>query len=350
MNYLRLLLFPFSLVYGFVVWVRNRFYDCGWKKSTSFSIPTIGIGNLEVGGSGKTPLTEYLIRNLSPKYKIATLSRGYGRKTRGFRWVGVHDEVSLVGDEPLQMKQKFPDISVSVCESRVEGIHQLQKNHDLVLLDDAFQHRAATLGYHILVFDYNHLAYPKLLLPAGNYRDLFSERKRADLIVISKCPTFMSMDERVKINYQMVNNGQKVIFSSIKYADNLQQIITGETMKLSSIQQETKVLLITGIAKPQPLLTELRKYTNYITHHFYSDHHQFSKKNMLKLVEEFEKLPSGNKIIITTEKDATRLNTAENKSYIINLPVYQLPIEVCFLDNDKAVFDQSIKEYVTSDK
>ncbi|WP_353133308.1 tetraacyldisaccharide 4'-kinase [Pseudopedobacter sp.] len=350
MNYLRLILLPFSVIYGLVVWFRNRLYDWGLFPSQSFNLPIISVGNLEVGGSGKTPLTEYLVILLA-KYRIATLSRGYGRKTKGFRWVSQTDDSTLSGDEPLQIKNKFPGIDVAVCEDRVAGVKQLQANHQVVILDDAYQHRAIKPGFNILVFNYHHLKRPRFLLPAGNYRDWFLERKRADILLISKCPDGLNLGERDAIVRKMKPfSYQKVVFSAIRYAGNLSHIVSKEVRPIHIINRETSVLLITGIANPMPLVKEIQKYTKKITHHFYPDHHLFSTKNMLKLVSDFENLQGENKIIITTEKDAVRLNIKENQKHIYSLPVYQWPIEIAFLDNDQSVFDQEILNYVISNQ
>lgn len=188
MIYLRWLLFPFSLLYGLVVVIRNWCYNAGILKSREFDLPVIAVGNLDVGGAGKSPMTEYLIRLLKGNYKLATLSRGYGRKTKGFQVADAHAQASGIGDEPAQFKNKFPNVTIAVAEKRVEGIEQLQSSHDLIILDDAYQHRAVKPGFSILLFDYNRIREPRLLLPAGNLREPFAGRKRADIIVISKCP------------------------------------------------------------------------------------------------------------------------------------------------------------------
>ena len=196
MKYLRWLLVPFSLLYcSLVVIIRNYCYDAGLLKSTSFPTkPVISVGNLDVGGAGKSPMTEYLIRLLKDKYKLATLSRGYGRKTKGY--LTATATATNLGDEPAQYKAKFPDITVAVCEKRVEGIQKLLPDHGVILLDDAFQHRAVSPGLSILLLDYNRLGEPHLLLPAGNLREPFSGRWRAQVIVVTKCPATLSDDEK----------------------------------------------------------------------------------------------------------------------------------------------------------
>ena len=346
MQILRLLLFPFSLVYGFVIFLRNKCYDWGWFKSREFQIPIISVGNLEVGGSGKTPMVEYLIRLLKSDFQLSTLSRGYGRKTKGFRWVKPDDEASQTGDEPLQIKRKFEDVGVAVCENRVFGIQEIEKKYQLILMDDAFQHRAVKPGLSILLFDYFQLHKPKLLLPAGNYRESFSGRKRADILIVTKTPEDISSAERQKITENLRPfSYQKVFFSAIAYHQNLNQIFTGQTLAVENLSQETHILLITGIAKTAPLLSKLQKYSRHIIHHAYADHHQFSQKNMLKLVTEFKQLEVADKIIITTEKDAVRLKAIEFKEAIKDLPIYEWPIAVTFDEIEKTEFDNLIKEY-----
>ncbi|RRN77562.1 tetraacyldisaccharide 4'-kinase [Pseudoxanthomonas sp. SGD-10] len=348
MKFCRLLLFPFSIIYGIVVWLRNRFYDLGWLKSTKFDFPVIVVGNLEVGGSGKTPITEYLVKLLSI-YKVTVLSRGYGRKTKGFRWVSATDESSLAGDEPLQIKKKFPKIKVAVCEKRVEGLQKIKEEIDeaVAVLDDAYQHRALTPGFSILVFDYNRLKEPRLLLPAGNYRDGFSERKRADLVLISKCPQMLTHGERVQISKKLLTGQQKIVFASIVYSNRLVGVFDDSQYILpEDIGSDTEVILLTGIAKPELLFNHLEQYTKRIRHHNYPDHHPFNKKNILKLVEDYESIKTTNKVIITTEKDAVRLTTSGYEKHLAKLRVFKWPIQIAFNQTDKDIFDQEILNYV----
>ena len=203
MKYLRLLLLPFSWLYGLVVIIRNAFYDAGIYSSRSFDIPVISVGNLDVGGAGKSPMTEYLIRLLRPNFKLATLSRGYGRKTQGYLVADVDAKAALVGDEPAQFKHKFRDITVAVCEKRVIGIEKLSYAHQVIILDDAYQHRAVKPGLSILLFDYGRINEPRLMLPAGNLREPFSGRKRADVVVVSKCPLDMDAQQMQAVNFEV---------------------------------------------------------------------------------------------------------------------------------------------------
>lgn len=351
MQSFRILLYPFSLIYGLIVFIRNTCYDAGIFKSKSFKIPIISVGNLELGGSGKTPMVEYLIRLLKDDFKLSTLSRGYGRKTKGFRWVKPDEDSNLTGDEPLQIKLKFQNVGVAVCENRVIGIQEIQQQHDLILMDDAFQHRAVKPGFSLLLFDYHQIQKPKILLPAGNYREFFSGRKRADIIVMTKCPEVLSESEMKILELQMeLYPHQKIFFSSISYAEDLKAVFKDEKLTIKTTKSATQVLLLTGIAKTAPLLQELKKYTEHIIHHAYADHHPFSPKNMLKLVGDFEALPGDDKIIITTEKDAVRLKAGAFKSMIQNFPIYAWPIEINFLANRKTEFDNIIQKYARSNQ
>jgi tetraacyldisaccharide 4'-kinase len=366
MKYLRWLLFPFSLLYCLVIIIRNWCYDSGVFKSYKFDKPVISVGNLDVGGAGKSPMTEYLIRLLKVDYKLATLSRGYGRTTKGYLEAGVPDEspglddvlqpathnsqlttANQIGDEPAQFKHKFPDITVAVCEKRVDGIKQLLPDHDLILLDDAYQHRAVEPGLSILLFDYNRINEPHLLLPAGNLREPFSGRWRAQIIIITKCPPTLTTNEQAIIAGKIeLLPYQQLFFSSIAYQPlyNLEGQPGGV-----AIDNDTTVFLLTGIANAQPLLHYLNGLTPHIIHHNYPDHHPFSLKNITKLADEFSACTSQKKIIITTEKDAQRLDEFRVKSVspvFTQMPVFVIPIGVEFLNGSGHRFDQLILEYV----
>lgn len=348
MQIIRYLLFPFSLLYGFITWVRNKLYDFGILKSHTFDIPVLSVGNLEVGGSGKTPATEYLVKLLEPKFSLATLSRGYGRITSGFRWVDASDNASLCGDEPLQIILNYPNVGVAVCEDRVRGVNLIKDTHDLVILDDAYQHRAIKPGLSILLFDFNRLNHPRFILPTGNYREFFGGRKRADILVVTKCPTtLLATEKKLIIKKLKPYSHQKVIFSFIAYADDLKPLTKGiDKISASSISQKTAVLLLTGIAKPQPLLDKIREKTPNITHHNYPDHHNFTSKNILKLVNNFKAIKAEHKIIITTQKDAIRLKDAAFEQQLNNLPIYYWQIGMAFADDDRLTFEETVANYV----
>ncbi len=344
MKYLRWLLFPFSLLYGLVVIIRNWCYDSGLFKSHKFNKPIISIGNLDVGGAGKSPMTEYLIRLLKDEHKLATLSRGYGRETTGFLTATVTTTATETGDEPAQFKLKFPDITVAVCEKRVEGIKNLLPDHDLILMDDAYQHRAVEPGLSILLFDHNRLNEPHLLLPAGNMREPFSGRWRAQIIVVTKCPVQLTVDEQPALA-QIIEPlpYQHLFFTAIAYQQL--QDLEGRPADIV-IDNDTTVFLLTGIANAQPLPGYLMGFTSHIIHHNYPDHHNFTLKNITKLAGEFTACPSQKKIIITTEKDAQRLEGSWLKTANGHLPVFVIPIRVEFLNGGGERFNQLIIDYV----
>jgi len=367
MKYLRWLLIPFSLLYGLVVIIRNWLYDAGFFKSEKFDNPVIAIGNLDIGGAGKSPMTEYLVRLLKNDYKVATLSRGYGRKTRGFLKAApaikkqelreenknspltTHHSLlaNQIGDEPAQFKHKFPDITVAVCEKRVEGIKQLLPEHDLIILDDAYQHRAVSAGLYILLFDYNRLNEPHLLLPAGNLREPFSGRWRAQVIIITKCPAQLSISQKESA-WQKIEPlpYQQLFFTSIAY-----QPLAGLGGQPAGLvkDKDTTVFLLTGIANAKPLLHYLNALTTHIIHHNYPDHHPFTLKNIAKLAAEFKACKTEKKLIVTTEKDAQRLEDSWFRSSLPDteiLPVFVIPIKVEFLDESGLQFNQLITNYV----
>ncbi|RZA04131.1 MAG: tetraacyldisaccharide 4'-kinase [Sphingobacteriaceae bacterium] len=345
MKYLRLLLFPFSLIYGLVVIIRNWLYDAGLFKSHQFNLPVIVIGNLEVGGAGKSPMTEYLVRLLKSGNKLAILSRGYGRDTKGYILADTSSTATQIGDEPAQFKTKFPDITVAVCEDRVHGINQLLPQHNLIVLDDAYQHRAVKPGLSILLFDYSKITQPHLLLPAGNWREPFSGRWRTNVIIITKCPEGLNEDEQGKLAaFVKPLPYQQLYFTTIAY-QNLQDMSSNDVD--ITLDATTTVFLLTGIANAQPLLHHLEKFTPDIVHHNYPDHHQFSLKNISKLAEDFAACKSQKKAIITTEKDAQRLREQSLQSLVNQLPILVLPIGVHFLNNSGNDFDKTVKEYVS---
>jgi tetraacyldisaccharide 4'-kinase len=344
MRYLRLLLFPFSLVYGLVILLRNWFYDTGLFKSQEFAVPIISVGNLEVGGAGKSPMTEYLIRLFKNDYKVATLSRGYGRITKGYLKASETATATTVGDEPAQFKHKFPNVTVAVCEKRVMGIKHLEHDHDIILMDDAYQHRAVKPGYSILLFDYTGLNHPQLMLPAGNLREPFMGRWRADILVVTKCPLTLSTTDQLKLEEKVKPlNYQQLFFTGITYLP-LQTLAGG--LSSAIIDQQTTIFLLTGIANPAPLVQHLHNSTTHIIHHNYPDHHRFTLKNISKLAVEFSACNSQKKLIITTEKDAQRLGEQELQRLVNQLPVLVIPIGVIFLNSGQQQFDQSVKNYV----
>jgi len=330
MQFLRKLLFPFSIIYDGVTTARNLFFDSGIFGSKSYSLPIIAVGNLSVGGTGKSPMVEYLIRLLQDDYKIATLSRGYRRKSEGFVLADESSTADDLGDEPMQFHHKFPKITVAVDANRQNGIAQLlQKvNPDVILLDDAYQHRKVTAGFYVLLTKYNDLYTDDLILPAGNLRESKRGAKRANAIIVTKCPNNITDADKEKIKAKIKPLAdQKVYFTTITY-DNY--IYGNDTkMQLSALKNK-KITLVTGIANPTPLIKHLNNTEIEFKHLAYKDHHNFT-------TTEIEFL-STKGLILTTEKDYMRL-----KAHLSNL--YYLPIQTAFL-KDEEQFDLQINGYV----
>ncbi|CAM1344446.1 tetraacyldisaccharide 4'-kinase [Tenacibaculum amylolyticum] len=339
MKLVRFLLFPFAIIYDIITSIRNLFFDRGILKSTSFKIPVIAVGNLSVGGTGKTPQIEYLIRLLKDDYKIAVLSRGYKRKTKGFQLVNDSHTAEDVGDEPLQFYSKFKGIHVAVDVNRTEGIQKLQEliQPDIVLLDDAFQHRKVNAGHYILLTKYNDLYSKDFLLPTGNLRESRSGAKRAKSIVVTKCPSDMSDIEREKIKKQLkVLPEQQVFFTTISYDED----IKGEekAINITDLKDE-KVTLVTGIANPTPLLSYLDEKEIEYKHVKFPDHHHFSSQDILK-IEATRKQLNEDGIILTTEKDYVRL-----QGKLAN--VFYIEIRTEFIKNEEG-FNMQVEEFVRS--
>jgi len=352
MQFLRLLLLPFSLIYGTVMAVRNLLYDRKILKATNFRIPILSVGNLTVGGTGKTPHIEYLIRLLKSEFKIATLSRGYGRKTSGFMLVSDPSTTSMIGDEPMQYHSKFKDVIVAVGEDRVAAIHNLalmEIKPEVILLDDAFQHRAVIAGLNILLIEYDQVMNVDYPLPAGNLREWKSGMKRADVIIITKSPAILVPIERKRIiEHLKPGVNQALFFTYYKYGEFTRVIGRQGMMFMSSsyyLENRFTIVLVTGIANPAGLIEYLRRHTDKIELIRFPDHHEYSLADVKKIQETFDNIANSNKIIVTTEKDAMRLRNPELEESMKQLPVFYLPIEVVF-HTEKEKFDQIITNYV----
>jgi tetraacyldisaccharide 4'-kinase len=334
MNILRKILFPFAIIYGVITSLRNFLYDTGVLKSYSFDLPVIVVGNLSVGGTGKTPQIEYLIRLLSEKYKIATLSRGYKRKSKGFILADANVNAAIIGDEPFQFYSKFPNIQVAVDANRKNGIEQLlsqTSKPELILLDDAFQHRKIKAGFYILLTSYNELYSDDFQLPTGNLRENRGGVKRANVIIVTKCPSDLSNDEQVKIRKKLaILDTQELYFTAIAYDEFVYS--ENEKRKVSEIENVDK-LLLAGIAKPQSFFAHLQNNNEECL--TFPDHHHFTEKDILEIKNKANK-----KIIITTEKDYVRL-----KGNISKEQLFYLPIQSKFISEGEN-FDKIINKYV----
>ncbi|MFA4045639.1 tetraacyldisaccharide 4'-kinase [Prevotella sp. PCHR] len=343
-------LLPLSWLYGIGVRIRNWMFDIGLKKSRSFDIPVISVGNLTVGGSGKTPHVEYLVRLLKDKVKVAVLSRGYKRKSKGYVLAEKQTRMQEIGDEPYQMKNKFADIYVAVDKDRCHGIEQLTGNKetndtDVIILDDAFQHRHVKPGINILLVDYHRLIIYDRLLPAGRLREPLSGKNRADIVIVTKCPQDMKpMDFRVIMRAMNLYPYQKLFFTTLKYG-RLIPAYCGEKRRLDSIGKNENILLLTGIASPEHMVTDLKPYTENIIQMNFPDHHQFTPKDIKMINEKFAGMPSP-KIIITTEKDNTRLFGMEGLSEEVRHNIFILPVEVSFMQEQEEMFNEKIIGYV----
>lgn len=328
---LRKLLFPFSILYDGVTSLRNLAYSKGWRESRSYPIPVISVGNLSVGGTGKSPMVEYLIDFLSEDYQIAVLSRGYKRKSSGFLEVQVKSTAEEVGDEPLQFKQKFPDVTVAVCADRREGIEQLIGKAEVILLDDAFQHRKVKPSFSILLTPFDDLFMNDLILPAGNLRESKRGAKRADVVVITKCPEGVAYSKLQEIQYDMeLEFPQKTFFSKIGYGKMIHGVTESLPLQYLSDKPFT---LVTGIANPKPLVEFLRGMKMDFKHEKFPDHHHFSNAEIDALAK--------NEIILTTEKDYMRLRPKLEK-----FALYYIPIKTMILNDQDLVFKKTVLEAV----
>ena len=342
-------LLPLSWFYGLGVRLRNQLFDMGVLKEQAFDIPVISVGNITVGGTGKTPHVEYLIRLLGEHMKIGVLSRGYKRKSKGYVLADKDTPMSTIGDEPYQMKTKFPNVFVAVDKNRRHGIERLitdeaTKNIEAILLDDAFQHRYVKPGINIMLADYHRFVINDKLLPAGCLREPLSGKNRADIVIITKCPTDLKpMEFRVLTKNIDLYPFQTLFFTTIDYGD-LQPVFGTESRKLNSLKH-TNVLLLTGIASPEQMKADLKHHCRHIEHMSFADHHQFVHKDMVALHARFAAMQSP-KMIVTTEKDASRLTAIENLSAEIRQAIYTLPINIRFLLDSKETFNHKIVSYV----
>lgn len=350
MNRIRLLLLPLSWFYWLAVKVRNWLFDARIAKSFEFDIPTICVGNLSVGGTGKTPHTDYLISLLKSNYQTALLSRGYGRKTKGFRIVESGSTAGEVGDEPLQLKLKHTEVTCAVHEDRVIGVVELlavQPELEVVVLDDAFQHRWIKSGLNILMIDYNRPVFTDFFLPAGNLRDSISELKRANIVVVSKCPeNFTAKEQQRFIRKIKLNNTQQIYFTTYKYGAP-KAIHHGANELVPDLTQP--VVALAGIANPKAFFEQVDSQFKTILKKAYADHHNFTVKEILSIFEATSKKVGNGFAVITTEKDAARIRTIPLAAEVMQ-KFYYLPIEVHFLNNDGNRFNRQILNYVGENK
>jgi tetraacyldisaccharide 4'-kinase len=331
MKLLRIILAPFSLLYSGVIFLRNRAYDWGWLTSEKGPVPTIVVGNVTVGGTGKTPFTVLLL-NLLKQKKLAFLSRGYGRKSKGY--VKVEDQVSaqLVGDEPLLVCLRAKPMAAAVCENRIEGLAKLKLSHpsiEAVVLDDAMQHRRLNPDVLVMLTTYQNPFYDDNMLPFGNLRDNRREARRAQAIVVTKCPTDLRKSEQNAISNKIHQYSEApIFFTSIRYGTPV-PLINSPT----ELAQGADLLVATGIASPDVFVDELKKGYSVKKVKVFSDHHDFSNEDVRLLMQEFDSIVSDNKAIFVTEKDAVKLKQFDA---LKNFPCFYVPIDFYFLDNQSA--------------
>ncbi len=361
-NNWKVILIPFAWLYSLVIWVRNTLYDNGFLNSTGFNIPLISVGNITVGGTGKTPHVEYLVELLGEEYRVATLSRGYRRKTRDFRISSCNSTAREIGDEPMQMKQRFPEVIVAVDRKRVHGVKMLMKQAppvEVILLDDAYQHRSLKPGFSILLIDYARPLNQGRLLPAGMLREPAVNRNRANIILVTKSPErFKPIELREYVNRLGLSLGQHLYFTTIRYG-NLVPVFQDVSQK--DIQwfkgDVGTVLIVAGIVNPRALRQFARSISTNIHEIYYPDHHRYTPKDIERISGKYRELKEVNAskdegkevLVLTTEKDAMRLREHSPDESVRNA-FHAVRIHVHFLNEDKDEFDQHIKNYVNSNK
>ncbi len=337
-------MFPFSLIYGAIILFRNYLFDKKILRSASFNFPLICVGNLAVGGTGKTPMTEYLIEIFQNKYETATLSRGYKRKTKGFAIANAQTTALEIGDEPMQFHEKYPKVTVAVGEERFEAIPQILHDRpktEVIILDDAFQHRSVKAGLNILLTEYKNLYSRDFMMPVGDLRDVKNSRKRAEIIIVTKCSDTINDAEKKLIKEELNLLGhQHLFFSEILYAEPYHIF----HKKKYSIDSSSDLLLIAGIANPKPMQRFLADHVHSFDMLHYPDHHIFSSTDLKDILKHFDKIKSTNKLILTTEKDAVRLKKFEKE--LADYPIYALPIKMNILFNEGNIFNDIVLNFV----
>lgn len=331
------LLYPFSVLYGFLTFVRNKLFDWRLKPQQSFRVPIIAVGNITVGGTGKTPFVEFLIRSLSNRYRIAVLSRGYKRKSKGVIIANEQTTASIIGDEPAQILQKFPHVKVAVAEKRIEGIERLlhlELPPELILLDDAFQHRYVKPGLSVLLIDYNRPMWKDTIFPAGRLREYACGSQRADIFVVTKCPDNLTENEKKQfIEKTKGATSENMFFAKIQYG--IPQRIDG-SIQHDFFQKNKSFAVVTGIAKSQTFINYLSQKGTITKHFEFGDHYQFTHDDVRKFKEH-------NNVIITTEKDAMRL-----QQWSTELDIVYVPIETVFFDDQEKQFVFLLYKYLVN--
>lgn len=342
---------PFALFYGLITWFRNKFFDWGVLSEKEHAVPLISVGNLSMGGTGKTPLTEYLIRLLQDDYKVATLSRGYGRKTKGFVLADEKANALTIGDESMQYFKKFAKATVAVSENRNKGVDKLLENVpdlELILLDDAFQHRHIKPGLQILLTDFYRLYSKDYVFPAGRLREFRSGSDRADIVVVTKTPVVLSPITRRRITRELnLKKNQLLLFSKIAY-DKLTPYFPNYTKRLK--KQYSHIVLFTGIANNYPLQDHLKQFCTELTVLSFPDHYAYQQKDIDHILKTYDDVFSKNKIVVTTEKDAMRLQDCKKIFLFEEVPFYYVPIRTVFHNGDGKLLSKACMEFLNNAK
>ena len=341
-----ILLLPISFLYHIILSIRHKLYDWHIMRSKRYAQPVICVGNLSLGGTGKTPHIEHLIRLLSDPYTVCVISRGYGRKTKGFQLATSNCTAETIGDEPLQLFSKFKDLQVAVDENRNEAI-ELMNSQDIppqvYLLDDAFQHRKTVAGMNILLTAYGHLYSDDFLVPAGTLRDVRSAAKRAQIVIVTKVPTQEQVDTASLRRQLRLQENQQLYLSSLLYKP-LKPINKAALQQEDSLSEGMSALCFTGIADPAPLLTHLRE-TGFDTHEMrFADHHSFRGNDIQQLLQRFQAIPNQDKILVTTEKDYARLTNSPYLCQFDSVPLFVAPVRIHIHEEEK--FNNEILSYV----
>ena len=349
-----ILLYPISLIFAVIVWVRNKFFDYKILKSREFDLPILAVGNLNVGGTGKTPHVEYLVNLLNTEFKVATLSRGYMRKTRGFLLATVNSTSDQIGDEPCQIKHNFSEILVAVDSDRVRGIEkilQMDNTINAIVLDDAFQHRYVTPGLNILLIDYNNSIFEDFILPYGRLREFPAARQRADIIIVTKCPENLKpIEQRVMGNQLKVFSSQRVYYTHMRY-DHPVAVFPQIAPKIKNEDlKKSNLLVISGIANEKPFLNHVQKLGNVAEQLAFADHHIYTVLEMHNLIEKFSAQSGENKLIITTAKDAMKIKQFKELDEEIKSAIYYIPVYVAFHENDEKTFNLYLTNYVRNNR
>jgi tetraacyldisaccharide 4'-kinase len=345
MKIIRIIVFPIALLYGGIIALRNMLYNKGIMKTFAFDIPIINIGNLSTGGTGKSPMVDYLMELLPLTYKTAILSRGYKRKTKGYVLATEASTAKDIGDEPMQFYQKFPQITVAVGEERILAVPHLlydKPETQVIVLDDAFQHRAISAGLNVLLTDYNNRYTKDYFLPTGNLRDSISSAARAQIIVVTKCPATLEAEAANEIEAELkILPSQTLFFTSLQYHTPYHWL----SKQPSALSKEMSVLLVTGIANPSGLIDYITQQVNYCESICFPDHHQFTTADIHQIQNRFNKMPGQEKIILTTEKDRVRF--LQHTTTLKDLPMLVQPIGITFLFNRKQDFNNLMINFIT---